>query len=136
MLAVSPLLALQLALSFGFSHGCTVSMVIHFLFGLAWIPIGATNILFATIGQIVIPNQYLGRINSVTRSMGTIAMPLGSLIGGYTANVYSSQLIFALASIGILFISSYGYFIRNYGLCRKQMKLQRILLSFSLRKNG
>ena len=31
--------------------------------------------------------------------------PLGSLIGGYTANVYSSQLIFALASIGILFIS-------------------------------
>ncbi|MBE7121414.1 MFS transporter [Bacillus cereus] len=76
-----------------------------FLFGLAWIPIGATNILFATIGQIVIPNQYLGRINSVTRSIGTIAMPLGSLIGGYTANVYSSQLIFALASIGILFIS-------------------------------
>ncbi|MBE5105958.1 MFS transporter [Bacillus thuringiensis] len=76
-----------------------------FLFGLAWIPIGATNILFATISQIVIPNQYLGRINSVTRSVGTIAMPLGSLIGGYTANVYSSQLIFALASIGILFIS-------------------------------
>lgn len=39
------------------------------------------------------------------RSMGTIAMPFGSLIGGYTANVFSSQLIFALASIGILFIS-------------------------------
>ncbi|MCW9132774.1 MFS transporter [Bacillus paramycoides] len=76
-----------------------------FLFGLAWIPIGATNILFATISQIVIPNQYIGRINSVMRSMGTIAMPFGSLIGGYTANVYSSQLIFALASIGILFIS-------------------------------
>ncbi|HDR4422502.1 TPA: MFS transporter [Bacillus cereus] len=76
-----------------------------FLFGLAWIPIGATNILFATISQIAIPNQYLGRINSVMRSMGTIAMPFGSLIGGYTANVFSSQLIFALASIGILFIS-------------------------------
>ncbi|MBE7105133.1 MFS transporter [Bacillus cereus] len=76
-----------------------------FLFGLAWIPIGAINILFATISQIAIPNQYLGRINSVTRSMGTIAMPFGSLIGGYTANVFSSQLIFALASIGILFIS-------------------------------
>ncbi|MCU5378699.1 MFS transporter [Bacillus cereus] len=76
-----------------------------FLFGLAWIPIGATNILFATISQIVIPNQYIGRINSVMRSMGTIAMPFGSLIGGYIANVFSSQLIFALASIGILFIS-------------------------------
>lgn len=76
-----------------------------FLFGLAWVPIGATNILFATISQILIPNQYIGRINSVMRSMGTIAMPFGSLIGGYTANVFSSQLIFALASIGILFIS-------------------------------
>ncbi|MGN4587586.1 MFS transporter [Bacillus cereus group sp. MYBK228-1] len=75
------------------------------LFGLSWIPIGATNILFATISQIVIPNQYIGRINSVMRSMGTIAMPFGSLIGGYAANVFSSQLIFALASIGILFIS-------------------------------
>ncbi|ETT76032.1 MULTISPECIES: MFS transporter [Bacillus cereus group] len=76
-----------------------------FLFGLAWIPIGAINVLFATISQMATPNQYLGRINSVMRSMGTIAMPFGSLIGGYTANVYSSQLIFALASIGILFIS-------------------------------
>ncbi|MGK0534533.1 MFS transporter [Bacillus sp. 'calajunan'] len=75
------------------------------LFGLAWIPIGATNILFATISQIVIPNQYIGRINSVMRSMGTIAIPFGSLIGGYAANLFSSQLIFALASIGILFIS-------------------------------
>ncbi|PGK43541.1 MFS transporter [Bacillus anthracis] len=75
------------------------------LFGLAWIPIGATNILFATISQMVIPNQYIGRINSVMRSMGTIAMPFGSLIGGYAANVFSSQIIFALASIGILFIS-------------------------------
>ncbi|BCC30329.1 MULTISPECIES: MFS transporter [Bacillus cereus group] len=76
-----------------------------FLFGLAWVPIGATNILFATISQILIPNRYIGRINSVMRSMGTIAMPFGSLIGGYAANVFSSQLIFALASIGILFIS-------------------------------
>ncbi|MGF9828027.1 MFS transporter [Bacillus anthracis] len=76
-----------------------------FLFGLAWVPIGATNILFATISQILIPNRYIGRINSVMRSMGTIAMPFGSLIGGYAANIFSSQLIFALASIGILFIS-------------------------------
>ncbi|HHT7191042.1 TPA: MFS transporter [Bacillus cereus] len=98
----------------GFATGATfwfLSTIVPFqwlsilLFGLAWIPIGATNILFATISQIVIPNQYIGRINSVMRSMGTIAMPFGSLIGGYTANVFSSQLIFALASIGIFFIS-------------------------------
>ncbi|MGG1327492.1 MFS transporter [Bacillus tropicus] len=98
----------------GFATGATfwfLSTIVPFqwlsilLFGLAWIPIGATNILFATISQIVIPNQYIGRINSVMRSMSTIAMPIGSLIGGYAANIFSSQLIFALASIGILFIS-------------------------------
>ncbi|MBL1704879.1 MFS transporter, partial [Klebsiella pneumoniae] len=88
----------------GFATGATfwfLSTIVPFqwlsilLFGLAWIPIGATNILFATISQIVIPNQYIGRINSVMRSMSTIAMPFGSLIGGYAANVFSSQLIFA-----------------------------------------
>ncbi|KYG29006.1 MFS transporter [Bacillus gaemokensis] len=75
------------------------------LFGLAWIPIGAINVLFATISQLVIPNRFLGRINSVTRSISTIAMPFGSLIGGYAATLVSSQIIFACASIGILFIS-------------------------------
>lgn len=80
-------------------------MALYYLIRPSLIPIGATNILFATISQIVIPNQYIGRINTVIGSMGKIAMPFGSLIGGYTANVFSSQLIFALASIGILFIS-------------------------------
>ncbi|WP_243523030.1 MFS transporter [Bacillus pseudomycoides] len=75
------------------------------LFGLAWIPIGGINVLFATISQLVIPNRFLGRMNSVTRSMSTIAMPFGSLIGGYAATLISSQIIFACASIGILFIS-------------------------------
>ena len=106
------------------------------LFGLSWIPIGATNILFATISQIVIPNQYIGRINSVMRSMGTIAMPIGSLIGGYAANVFSSQLILRSLASGFYLFLSYGYFIRNYGHCRKLMKLQRILLVFGLRKSA
>ncbi|MEY8351206.1 MFS transporter [Bacillus cereus] len=75
------------------------------LFGLAWIPIGGMNVLFATISQLAIPNKLLGRINSVTRSMSTIAMPFGSLIGGYAATFINSQMIFSFASIGILFIS-------------------------------
>lgn len=107
-----------------------------FLFGLAWVPIGATNILFATISQILIPNQYIGRINSVMRSMSTIAMPFGSLIGGYAANVFSSQLILHSLASGFYLFLSYGYSIRNYEHCRKLMKLQRILLVFGLRKSA
>lgn len=107
-----------------------------FLFGLAWVPIGATNILFATISQILIPNQYIGRINSVMRSMSTIAMPFGSLIGGYAANIFSSQLIFALASIGILFISLVWLLHPKLRALPKADEITLILLVFGLRKSA
>ncbi|CAM4280631.1 MFS transporter [Bacillus manliponensis] len=71
-------------------------------FSFAWIPIGGTNIVFAALSQSVIPNHLLGRVNSVTRSMGIIAMPLGSLIGGYLATIVNSTFIFSFTSIGIL----------------------------------
>ncbi|MDQ0219587.1 MFS transporter [Peribacillus cavernae] len=75
------------------------------LFGLAWVPIGGTNVIFGTISQMVIPNEVLGRVNSVSRSMSAIAMPFGSLLGGYLATVFNSQFLFALTGAGILFIS-------------------------------
>jgi uncharacterized membrane protein YfcA len=37
--------------------------------------------------------------------MSAIAMPFGSLLGGYLATVFNSQLLFALTGAGILFIS-------------------------------
>ncbi|MDO6657864.1 MFS transporter [Anaerobacillus sp. 1_MG-2023] len=75
------------------------------LFGLAWIPIGAVNVLFAGIDQAVIPNQVLGRVNSVMYSISVIAMPIGSLLGGYLATTMSSSTIFAFTGIGVFFIS-------------------------------
>lgn len=75
------------------------------LFGMAWIPIGGTNVIFAATIQTIVPNQLLGRINSVSRSMSSIAMPVGSLAGGYFATVTSSTLIFALTGLGLAFVS-------------------------------
>lgn len=75
------------------------------LFGIAWIPIGGTNVIFAAAVQTIVPNQLLGRINTVTRSMGTIAMPAGSLAGGYLATITNSTLIFALTGLGLAFVS-------------------------------
>ncbi|MFZ3579436.1 MFS transporter [Virgibacillus sp. DJP39] len=74
------------------------------LYGMAWIPIGGTNVIFAAALQTIIPNRVLGRVGSVSASMGTIAMPIGSLAGGYFATVSNPTLIFALTGIGILFI--------------------------------
>ena len=75
------------------------------LYGIAWIPIGGTNVIFASAVQTVVPNSVLGRVSSVSSSMGTMAMPIGSLAGGYLASLTDSTLIFALNGFGLMFVS-------------------------------
>lgn len=75
------------------------------LFGLAWVPIGGTNVIFAATVQTVVPYKMLGRINTVSSSMSTIAMPIGSLACGYFATVSSSVFMFALTGFGLAFVS-------------------------------
>ncbi|AXI07985.1 MFS transporter [Oceanobacillus zhaokaii] len=99
-------------LSFLFSSICWVfSSIVPWtflgvlLFGIAWIPIGGTNVIFAATVQTVVPNHILGRVNTVSASMGTIAMPIGSLAGGYLASITNSTLIFALTGLGLALLS-------------------------------
>lgn len=75
------------------------------LFGIAWIPIGGTNVIFMATIQTVVPNHLLGRINTVSASMSTIAMPIGSLAGGYFATFTNSAFIFSLTGLGLTFVS-------------------------------
>ena len=75
------------------------------LFGLAWVPIGGTNVIFFSAIQTIIPNQILGRVITVTTSISVVAMPIGSLAGGYMASQIGSQQVFSYTSFGILFIS-------------------------------
>lgn len=93
------------SLSWLLSVWIPIPYIAIFLFSFAWIPIGGTNVVFAALSQSMIPNHLLGRVNSVMRSMTIIAMPLGSLIGGYLATVFNSAIIFSCTSIGILFIA-------------------------------
>lgn len=76
-----------------------------FLYGLAWIPIGAINVMLGSVSQSIIPTDFYGRVSSVTYSMSAIAMPVGSLLGGYVADVVNSEIVFALSGTGFLFIS-------------------------------
>ncbi|RDW15034.1 MFS transporter [Oceanobacillus chungangensis] len=99
-------------LSFLFSSICWVIASIVpwtflgvLLFSIAWIPIGGTNVIFAATVQTVVPNHVLGRVNTVSASMGTIAMPIGSLAGGYFASVTNATLIFALTGLGLALLS-------------------------------
>ncbi|WP_456274069.1 MFS transporter [Bacillus sp. AK031] len=74
-------------------------------FGLSWIPIGATNVIIGSAIQSIVPQHLMGRIFSVTASMGAVAMPFGSLIGGYFADVVNPTAVFAGGAAGILFVS-------------------------------
>ncbi|GGJ90620.1 MFS transporter [Lentibacillus kapialis] len=76
------------------------------LYGIAWVPIGGTNVIFGAVMQTVIPNNMLGRISSVQRSMTVVAMPIGSLAGGYLAAIFGSTLIFAVSGLGLAFVST------------------------------
>lgn len=76
-------------------------------FGLAWVPLGVTNVVMnsAIIGMI--PQKLIARTITVAASIGTIMMPIGSLLGGYVATILHVKIVFGLLSFGFLFISIY-----------------------------
>nr|WP_182200982.1 MFS transporter [Paraliobacillus salinarum] len=80
------------------------------LFGMAWIPIGMTNVLFAALLQTTIPENLFGRVFSVLMSINTIAMPIGSLIGGTLTEWIGSQIVFGFIALGIAVVPIYWLF--------------------------
>ncbi|QHA36372.1 MFS transporter [Rossellomorea marisflavi] len=82
-----------------------VSIMGLVLFGIAWLPIGATNIITGAAIQSIMPSHLMGRVFSVVASMSAMAMPLGSLLGGSMANRWGSGTIFISAAGAIIFIS-------------------------------
>lgn len=82
-----------------------VSIMGVVLFGIAWLPIGATNIITGAAIQSIMPSHLMGRVFSVVASMSAMAMPLGSLLGGSMANCWGSATIFISAAGAIIFIS-------------------------------
>lgn len=83
----------------------SIPLLSAILFGLAWIPIGSINVLFAGVAQAVIPNYLLGRVSSVISSVSVGVMPIGSLVGGYLAVSLGSKTIFSFTGIGMLCIT-------------------------------
>ncbi|WP_077622700.1 MFS transporter [Sediminibacillus massiliensis] len=77
------------------------------LFGIAWIPVGACNVIIAAAIQRIVPTHLLARVFSVMASVGASAAPLGSLLGGTIASVTSGATVFNVAAGGFLFLSAY-----------------------------
>ncbi|MGM0844280.1 MAG: MFS transporter [Bacillota bacterium] len=74
-------------------------------FGLSWIPIGATNVIMGAAIQSIVPHHLMGRIFSVTASLGAAAMPFGSLLGGYLADAVNPTAVFVSSAAGVIIVS-------------------------------
>ncbi|MFH5799529.1 MFS transporter [Haladaptatus sp. CMAA 1911] len=75
------------------------------LFFLAWIPVGATNVIFAAMIQSVVPEELMGRVSSVLSSASVGAMPLGSLLGGIGGDALGTTPVMTTAGFGFLCIA-------------------------------
>lgn len=81
--------------------------LIILVYGLAWFPGGAGNVLINTVIQKGMPQQYLGLIFSATVALSGLAMPLGSLIGGLLGMWLDSAHVIALCGLTVLSVGAY-----------------------------
>jgi MFS family permease len=62
--------------------------VLATLLALCGLVVTLTSVVAVTLRQQIVPDQLLGRVNSIYRMMGWGLMPLGSLVGGLTAQQF------------------------------------------------
>ncbi|MFB6175592.1 MAG: MFS transporter [Halobaculum sp.] len=74
------------------------------LFGLAWVSAGSDDVLTSTINQRVFPPDVLGRVSSIKGTASTATLPLGSLVGGFVAELLGVSTTMALAAGGFGFV--------------------------------
>ncbi len=101
-------------ISQGLGAGCWVLAVFAptpaltiVLFGLAWVPAGASGVLTSTLNQRVFPADLLGRVTATKGTASGATLPLGSLVGGIIAETLGTTTTMALAASGFAFTAVY-----------------------------
>ncbi|ELZ30234.1 macrolide-efflux protein / Permease [Halosimplex carlsbadense 2-9-1] len=77
------------------------------LFGLAWVPAGASGVLSSTLNQTVFPTDLLGRVSTIKGTASGATLPLGSLVGGVVAELLGTATTVGLAAFGFGFTALY-----------------------------
>ncbi|MBX5464894.1 MAG: MFS transporter [Clostridia bacterium] len=73
-------------------------------FGLGWVPGGVVNALVGGGLQRIVPRQLMGRVASAITSLVSLAMPLGSFLGGLAGEVWGPTAVIAgTALVQLLF---------------------------------
>jgi MFS family permease len=77
------------------------------LFFLTFVPVGAFNVLFFTMLQTAVDDGLLGRVSSVITSASTVAIPVGSAVGGAAASVLGSRFVMYWWAVGTVAFGCY-----------------------------
>lgn len=77
------------------------------LFGLAFVPVGVTNVVGMTMMQRLVPDDLLGRVSALLGSASTAAMPLGSLAGGAAGDAFGVGTVMVVGGLGLAWIVVY-----------------------------
>ncbi|WP_165769149.1 MFS transporter [Virgibacillus profundi] len=81
----------------------TTPVISLIFFGLVWLPVGVSNIIVPSAIQATIPANFIGRVNSVSVSMSTASMPLGSLLAGYLGTIVDLRIAFLFFGLILFF---------------------------------
>ncbi|MEK6190260.1 MAG: MFS transporter [Carnobacterium alterfunditum] len=80
---------------------------------LSGIPIGATNIVYYTLFQVIPEKDMIARLNTLTTSLITVAMPLGSVICGFLAEMFSSELILVMNGVMMIILGANWFILKD-----------------------
>lgn len=77
------------------------------LFGLAFVPVGAYNVLVRASLQSGVPETMLGRVTSTAGSVTAVVGPVGMLLGGSLGEVIGSETVIVASAVGFALIAGY-----------------------------
>ncbi len=89
------LTAVVVPLTIGLTSRVWVVVIAQVMFGFGSV---VWNVVTVSLRQAIIPDELLGRVNSVYRFLGWGAMPIGSLIGGGIASLVGLRAPFLVAA--------------------------------------
>jgi len=101
-----------LIVAFAFSRTLWVSHLLLFVAGAALITVFS---LTSSLVQLIAPDDLRGRVVSIYMVAFRGGMPLGSLVGGYLASVYSAPRVLAVNGVLLSLVAIY-FLINRHGL--------------------
>jgi predicted MFS family arabinose efflux permease len=73
----------------------------------AFVPIGAISVLLVSMVQAIVPEGVLGRVLGLVVSTTSLAMPVGSLVGGTVSVATSPRTVLFLVGVTFALCSLY-----------------------------